>query len=357
MKKILILCFILCFSIFSKANSEKIKPLAAYKIDSLWYFIDQEGKAIFNPLKLNYVSGYSEGFYKIYAESDGTRFWAFLNDNGQMAVPLCDEIRYFKDDMAMIIDVVDTTSEFRLYGFVDKQGRMRVSKKYLDATDFSEGLAWVMNHNERGYINKNGNMIIPWDTTGFGSEFSEGLAAMTDSLDRFGFIDHEGKVVIDFQLDEVTSFVNGYAKVNILAKWGFIDKKGKVVIEPKYDFALNFHDEFCFVGVPDTKTLNPIWGIINRGGGEVVDFKYEDIRDFNDGLGAVKEYGKWKYIDYFGNKIIDKTFENCDSFRDGLAWAYDGENIGFINPLGDYVVILHKEAEVVVDLRLNKKVK
>jgi hypothetical protein len=357
MKKILWLSIIFIFSLSLKTYAVDSKPLAAYKIDSLWYFVDSDGKSMFNPLKLVYVAGYSEGFYKIYAESGGTKFWAFMNDKGEMAVPLCDEIRYFRDGMAMIIDVVDTATDFRLYGFVDKQGRMAVSKNYIDATDFSEGLAWVMNREKRGYIDRTGKMVIPWDTTGFGSQFSEGLAAMTGKDDRFGFINKKGEVVIDYQYDEVTRYVNGLARVNILSKWGFIDTKGNLVIKPKYDYALDFVEGFCFVGVPESEKLTPLWGVINRGGGEVVDFQYEDIRDFSEGIGAVKKEGKWKFIDYFGNQIINKLYNNCDSFSEGLAWAEDGEQMGYINPLGEFVFVFPKEADAVVDLRLNKKVK
>lgn len=333
------------------------KPLAAYRVDSVWYIIDEEGRGLFNPLKLNVVAGYSEGFYKIMAESEGYKFWAFMNDSGAIAVPLADDIRLFNEGMSMLIDVVDQETEMRLYGFIDKNGKMAVQKNYLDATDFSEGLAWVMNREERGYINKNGKFVIKWDTTGFGSVFSEGLAAISDTSDRFGFIDKTGKLVIDYQFDEVTRFIEGVARVNILSKWGFIDKSGKVVVDPKYDFSYDFVDGFCFVGIPDPETLNPLWGVINKGGGEVVDFQYSDVRNFSEGIGAVKFNEKWKYIDYFGNQVINKLFNNCDSFKDGLAWAESDEKIGFINPFGEFEVILPKEAELVIDLRINKKVK
>lgn len=216
-----------------------------------------------------------------------------------------------------------------------------------------------MNRQVRGYVNKNGKMVIPWDTIGFGSGFSEGLAAMTNKDDKFGFINKKGEVVIPYEYDEVTRFVNGLAKVNILGKWGFINYKGELVIKPFYDFALDFVDGFCFVGVPkkDAKAYSPVWSIINRGGGKVTAFMYDDVRDFDAGLGAVKLNEKWSVIDYFGKTVINKLYDNIESFRDGLAWAVEGEDMGFIDPTGQFAVKIPKEAEAVIDLRLNKQVK
>lgn len=346
---------ITCSSIFAQAT----KPLVAYKIDNLWYIIDTEGKAIFNPINLEFVSGYSEGFYKVNVVADSSSFWGYMNDKGEVAVPMADEIRFFKDGMGMISDLIDKESELRLFGFVNKQGQMIVPKEYLDAVDYSEGLAWVMNREVRGYVNKNGKMVIPWDTTGFGSGFSEGLAAMTNDQDRFGFINKKGELVVPYEYDEVTRFVDGLAKVNILGKWGFINNKGELVIKAFYDFALDFVDGFCFVGVPkkDANTFTPRWGIINRAGGKVTDFIYEDVKNFDAGLGSVKLNGKWNVVDYFGKTVINRLYDEIEPFKEGLAWAVEGETKGFIDPTGNFVVEIPKEAEVIIDLRLNKQVK
>ena len=49
---------------------------------------------------------------------------------------------------------------------------------------------------------------------------------------KYGFIDKNGKVVIEPQFDNVSAFSEGLAKVEKDGKWGFIHKSGKVVIEP-----------------------------------------------------------------------------------------------------------------------------
>ena len=53
---------------------------------------------------------------------------------------------------------------------------------------------------------------------------------------KYGFVDKDGKVVVDYIYDDVTSQNTfGYAGIKKDGKWGSIDKTGKVVQEPTYD--------------------------------------------------------------------------------------------------------------------------
>ena len=53
---------------------------------------------------------------------------------------------------------------------------------------------------------------------------------------KYGFVDKNGKVVVDYQYDDVTDQNSyGYAGIKKDGKWGSIDEKGKVVQEPTYD--------------------------------------------------------------------------------------------------------------------------
>ena len=59
---------------------------------------------------------------------------------------------------------------------------------------------------------------------------------------KYGFIDKNGKVVIEPQFDYAGAFSEGLGKVKKDGKWGFIDKSGKVVIEPQFDSIFNFSE-------------------------------------------------------------------------------------------------------------------
>ena len=54
---------------------------------------------------------------------------------------------------------------------------------------------------------------------------------------KYGFIDKNGKVVIEPQFYDVHTRGEGFAQVEKDGKWGYIDKNGKVVIEPQFDDA------------------------------------------------------------------------------------------------------------------------
>lgn len=105
--------------------------------------------------------------------------------------------------------------------------------------------------------------------------FSEGLAAVRKG-NQWGFIDASGKLVIDFRSDLVWSkdvdktrkdvkgiayprFKDGRCLVKAfkdeeIAHYGFIDKEGKIVIEPEYLNVTEF-DEGQALGVYVKKTL------------------------------------------------------------------------------------------------------
>ncbi len=53
---------------------------------------------------------------------------------------------------------------------------------------------------------------------------------------KYGFVDKDGKVIVDYQYDDVTEQNNyGYAGIKKDGKWGSINNKGEVVQVPTYD--------------------------------------------------------------------------------------------------------------------------
>lgn len=77
--------------------------------------------------------------------------------------------------------------------------------------------------------------------------------------EKWGFIDQESNVIVDYIYDKVTDLnENGFAGIKLDEKWGSIDESGKVVIEPIYNLD-NFY-EIDFIGkyykvVYDYKTV------------------------------------------------------------------------------------------------------
>jgi hypothetical protein len=55
-----------------------------------------------------------------------------------------------------------------------------------------------------------------------------------------GYIDKEGKIIINSQFDDAYGFHKGLAAVKVGERWGFIDKKGMMVINPQFDNVTGF---------------------------------------------------------------------------------------------------------------------
>ena len=116
----------------------------------------------------------------------------------------------------------------------------------------NDSLAVFCSDNKRGYYNMyTGEIAVPaqyrraW-------VFSEGLAAVQRN-GNIGFIDHQGRVVIDFLFpyhgNPLTEFVfdDGHCVVaNSEGKCGVIDKTGKWLIQPDYD-NVNAFSEYAIV--------------------------------------------------------------------------------------------------------------
>jgi hypothetical protein len=352
MKKIIIIISLLMFNY----NLFASEPLAAYKYEGKWHFIDNEGNEMFEPPAFDNIAGYRDGLFLMTKIIQNKRKWFYVNTQGEIAFETdADVARLFRDDRAIVSYFEDPDGVNRKYGIIDKKGEFVVKPEYLDAIDYNEGKTYIMNRQERGFIDKNGNYIFKLDSL-VGYPYFEGLAPVSSKKYLFGYIDTTGKVVIEPQFDEAKEFSEGLAAVNIDGRIGFIDTTGEYVIRPTYAFAQKFQDGHCFVGRA-SDTYEPIWGVVNKSGLLTVNFMYETAAGFEFGIGVVSLEGEYFFIDPFGNKVIDKTYTYADEFKNGLAWASDkteGRH-GFINPAGELVIEI-PECEAVIDLRINKRV-
>jgi hypothetical protein len=126
--------------------------------------------------------------------------------------------------------------------------------------------------------------------------FSDGLAPIIIN-NRWGFIDENGRVVVELKYFEVEPFSEGLARVvtsEMGLKCGFVDKTGEEVVELKYDYAESFAEGLSVVG------LNKQYGFIDKTGRVVIELKYDDAKSFNNCLAKVKWQGKWLFIDKKG---------------------------------------------------------
>ena len=195
----------------------------------------------------------------------------------------------------------------------------RKIRKYEKLGSFHEGLALAQRNGLWGYIDTEGNEVIPciYKGTEYGNyafPFSEGLAAVRTKDGTYGFIDTKGKMVIKPQWEDVGSFSEGVASVYAKGQLNFIDRDGKLIPElsNKYiwDYNANrslpqFKNGVCEVHVP---AKEPSEG-------------YE-----SDLL----------YVDRQGNQV-ERPADDPQK-KELYVKYYEGDNVGYKDSLGNVIV-------------------
>jgi len=118
---------------------------------------------------------------------------------------------------------------------------------------------------------------------------------------KYGFIDDQGKVVIDLVYDHAQDFSDGLARVWTQGKSRFIDTDGKAVFESEFDDADPFHEGRAKVSLK--KPGGYVHGYVDKAGKLAIEPQYRWAEDFSEGLACVQvsdgKFGKDRgYIDW-----------------------------------------------------------
>lgn len=211
--------------------------------------------------------------YKVYIDStSGKTVYSIYEGENKLTTEEYSYIKYLYDDY-----FIASNQEGKL-GVIDKSGNVKIEMKYdslqkindaqmiqamvssTKTTDiFSKDMTKVYeivdgniekiddstikvyNTTDMQYFDLNGNIkeskaVYP----------NNNLFAKKEN-DKWGFIDANGNVIVDYQYDEVTEQNEyGYAGIKKDGKWGIIDQNGNVIVENKYE--INSQDKMNFVG-------------------------------------------------------------------------------------------------------------
>lgn len=263
--------------------------------DGAWNVLDDRGKVLLkNPwfLDKDYsglgIRDFTEGFASVYVTGYG---WVLIPSDGKTLIETQSDIAPFSEGLAKVSHKKHKNRSI----FIDRNGDFAFGGKTFDwASSFSEGMALIADNKKFGYINRNGEVVIQpqFDR---GAWFSQGLAAVkvgskwgfidkqgtmkigpkyddpvpqqqtltriyyphywfeADLLapvqldDRVGYINSDGKTVIEFRFTAGMQFSEGLAAVREASQWGFIDREGNWVIEPRFKFAVPFRNGLAWV--------------------------------------------------------------------------------------------------------------
>lgn len=281
----------------------------------------------------------------------GSRLWGYIDRRGRIVIkPRFYYAKEFSEGLA------DVNLNGKI-GYIDTQGRIVISpkfdppEKYFEYFDsmFSEGLAAVYLDGKVGYIDRRGEIVIS-PRFGQGHQFHEGIALVDSDNTSFhsSYIDKTGKEIWKFGPDDpgARSFSEGLSPVYKNARCGWIDKTGAIVIEAKY-YGCGPFSQGLAVALVHSTPKNFKAGYVDASGKIVIPFHFDEAGEFSEGLAVVRIGQKAGYINKNGAVVIKPKFDFASPFSEGLAAIQIGSQFGFINHHGKVVIRLTPPYELV----------
>jgi hypothetical protein len=119
-----------------------------------------------------------------------------------------------------------------------------------------------------------------------------------------------------------TYFIEGLARTNKDFKYGFMDKTGKILIDTKYDDVRDFSE-----GLAAVKFTNSLgeskWGFIDTAGNVKIDFIFQnEPKSFSSSRTFILgTNNKWGIIDTLGKIIVEPKYTQLFPYENGFATA------------------------------------
>ena len=216
-----------------------------------------------------------------------------------------------------------------------------------DKTPIDNNLYRILVGDKYGFMNAEGKVVIEPQFDDAYPIFSSGVCYAVRDGNR-GLVDSTGNFLVTFpdssfawgNVPSVTScrnFVNGYAKFVGLfgVPCGIIDSMGNVIVPCGHkntsvnvdgDSTYFFIEDSCFVIMHTT--------------GDTIGELYDSVwSGFSKGLCGVKIGNKWGYINTMGKLVIDTLYDAVRSFsEDGVARVRKGNEHLFIDKNGKVII-------------------
>ncbi len=302
-----------------------------------WGYANLKGEFVIQPQYRTAIGFSDNGLAAIYDGKQKEFF--FLKENGeklQTEVTGFKLIEIFGFGMKGFNNGMAPVKVNDRWGFLNTEGNLVIPATFEKVTPFNSGYGSGMRDGKFFVLNKDGYEIMV-DIPGLAdiNEFSEGLATFRGADDMIGYIDGSGKIVIPAKFKSAGEFVDGLAWAkDITGSVGYIDKNGEFVIPPKFEAGKNFDPE---TGLARVK-LAGSWAYTTRQGDHVFVKDTEIWEDFFNGLARGKKNGLFGFYNAGGNWVIQPQFDGARDFKNGYASVKKGDKWGVIDTSGNWVI-------------------
>lgn len=267
------------------------------------------------------VSEYSQSYCVGIREEGGVCGYYDINGN-QILKPQYLQAGAFGREYAA---VQDETGE---YYFIDAQGNRKMNvPKDIEITKlgfFADERYYVGEKDKMYYADAQANLVLgPYeDATTF-----NGQRAAVKEGGKWYLIDLNGNKLSDGYLEFATDVKDMVYRNNVIfakTEKGYIcmDGQGTRIGNDYYEEAK------CFLDTTYTAVKqNGKWGFIDNTGKFVIEPQYEDAKPFQNGMAAVKKDGLWGYININGKMAIEPVFYDANCMNEnGCAYVKSEED-------------------------------
>ena len=161
----------------------------------------------------------------------------------------------------------------------------------------------VLNFLEAKYLTlltRNDKIISEYSSSNNAIPHKE-LIVTRNEFGKYGYLNNDKEIVIDFLYDGAYDFSEGFARVyktiNNQDYYGFIDKVGNEKVPLKYEFASDFSEGLALV------RSNKLFGYVDCSNKIVIDLQYYDANSFSNGSAKVEKNSSYFYINKSGKRI------------------------------------------------------
>jgi len=345
--------------------------LIRFKQNGEFGFINLKGEVVI-PAQYKSLEPFSEGLALF--SRDGEKY-GYINPQGEVVIPAkYVEANSFSEGLALVAtrETVVSYDHYpskrntyprtkTLYRYIDKKGNVVIdASDYTDLGSFNFGIAIgkVRRRGKSGFyydkriyhnykilmFNKKGKIIGSQYQLGYHEKKIYGDLIPVSSRGLYGYIDNEGKLLIDLQFHRAYYFSDGLAVVEIVpeeyknfpkpwsyAKCGLINIKGEWVVKPIFE-ELNTFSEGYAVG---RNNLND-WVVINEEGKTVY-----TIKKHNEENIKLDESHNYKFEDGYLKIIYSRKSNNL--FLDKNFQAVFKEKFEDINSVTNKLIIVKKK--------------
>lgn len=339
LKHILLTSIILLAAVISSCNKQTPKPVVAVptvklipvKMGDNFGYIDRQGRTVIEP-QFAEACIFRNGLALVNTAEQAIPSYGFISEDGKMAIP-----SQYKDATVFTEGLAWVVSKNSAPSAINTKGEIKFTMKECSSVKiFKEGLAAfsVGNYQDEkwGFVDKEGKIKITPQFSAAGN-FNSGKCGVKNNKEKWGYINKDGKVVINYQFDVAFNFVKDRAIVISGGKSGVINESGKYIINPQFQDMYNDHD--MFIIVQDNK-----WGWCDKYGNILIAPQFEEAYPFLDNeITAVKTDKGFGYINKEGKMVVNPQFNFASSFNGNLGLVTnDSDKVGFIGKDGKYII-------------------